>query len=106
MVSHETPTQRLRRMSAAAALRSARARSRRAALRRPEGRDIELALGKAVAEVLAARGVVKPNGRFAGVSALQAHPDLAAVVSAATQALGERYAAPEVAAVLQSRLAS
>jgi|GEM_PF-2750352 len=96
----------LRQVRAAAALRSARARSRRAALQRPEGRDVALALGDAVAERLVSLGVVTPAGRFAGVAALQAHPDLAAVVSAATEALAARFAAGEVAAVLQARLAA
>lgn len=96
----------LRELRASAALRSARARSRRAALQRPETRDVEIELGKAVAAILARRGVVNPAGRFAGREALQAHPDLAAIVSTATEALGARFAATEVAAVLQARLAA
>jgi hypothetical protein len=52
------------------------------------------------------RGVVTPAGRVAGVAALQAHPDLAAIVSAATEALAARFAPGEVAAVLQARLAA
>lgn len=103
--STETPTQRLRRMAHEAAIRSAQARSRRAALRRPDGREIEIAFGKALVEVLARQGMLTDGGRFVG-SALTAHPDLVAVVSTATQALAERYAAAEVADVLQARLAA
>lgn len=96
----------LRQVRANAAIRSARARARRAALQRPEGRDVALALGDAFVEILAQRGIVKADGRVAGVAALQAHPDLAAVMSAATQALADRFAPTEVAAVLQARLAA
>lgn len=96
----------LRQVRANAAIRSARARSRRAALQRPEGRDVALALGDAVAEILVRRGVVTPAGRVAGRASLEAHPDLAAVMNVAMEALGERFAAAEVAAVLQARLAA
>ena len=98
--------QTAREMRLAAALRSARARSKRAALGRPEGRDVDLALGRAVAEVLARHGVVTPAGRVAGVAALQAHPDLVAVLNTAAEALAERFAAAEASAVLQARLAA
>ena len=93
----------LRRLRDASAARSARARARREALGRPEGRDLELALGRAVAAMLAS--TAKANGRLDGTS-LRAHPDLVAIVSAATAAMGERYAPAEVASVLQARLAS
>lgn len=96
----------LRQVRANAAIRSARARRRREALQRPEGRDVVLALGDAFLDLLAKRGVVNAAGRVAGRATLEAHPDLAAVMSAATEALGQRFAAAEVSAVLQARLAA
>lgn len=103
MAQHRLTAREIR---ARAAIRSARARRRREALQRPEGRDVVLALGEAVAAVLAQRGVVNAAGRVAGRASLEAHPDLAAVMSAATEALAQRFAAAEVTAVLQARLAA
>ncbi|WP_375274989.1 hypothetical protein [Methylorubrum thiocyanatum] len=91
-------------MRLAAALRSARARH--AALQPPVGRDVDLCLGRTVAEVLACSGVVTPAGRVAGVAALQAHPDIAAVLNAATEFLATRFDAAEATAVLQAWLAA
>lgn len=86
-------------------MRSARARSRRSALRRPDGRTVEVALGRALVGVLAERGAVTADGRLAG-GTLRAHPDLLRAVNAATVALGDEYAADEVQEVLQARLAA
>ncbi|CAO4148498.1 hypothetical protein LPLAFNJD_LOCUS2714 [Methylorubrum aminovorans] len=96
----------LRELRASAALRSARARSRRAALQRPEGRDVELALGKAVASVLAERAVARPGGAEPNLAALRAHPDLAAILTTASASLRARFADGEVAAALRSCLSA
>lgn len=95
-----------REIRASARIRSERARARRAALQRPEGRDVALALGDAFAAILFRRGVVTPAGRIAGRASLEAHPDLAEVMSTAVEALADRFAPAEVAAVLQARLAA
>lgn len=101
----ETPTARLKRLAADAAARSARARAKRRRLGQPDGRAVEIALGRAVADLLARAGALKPDGRFEG-AALRAHPDLCAVVSVATDTLAETYVPEQVAAVLQMRLAA
>lgn len=102
----ELPRRRTaRELRAAGAIRCARARAKRRELRRPGGRDVEQAIGRAFASVLAARAGGLPGGRDAALAALQQHPDLRDVVTAASAALKERYAEGQVQSVLRAMLA-